>query len=506
VRRLLLVHLLLLLATTLSAETKDLKADFGAVGDGVTDDTVAIQAGLDWVASAHDVLTVPVGFYRVTSTLALVQKANFRVSGPTAQVGVYNTAFRWYGPAGGTMLLLDGVRDSEWTDIAFDAVDSSGEPAVLIDIDKITAGTYFPRKNAFRRMILRGGSVAAVRMSNTAQAGNEANLFEDVGVYGVPGSIWVNGVGGGGYGYWVRNVNSKNNQIVRGSISHKDAAVYAEQGSIHLHSVEISQSNVWVRKGGGGEPIIIENCDGDSSKTFLELLTTQTGPVIATGNRFYPHYDGPQFILGDTIGPVTLIGNEFANGGYKGTVTTQIAGNGPNLIAIGNTFPNDTMLPVPGQTPPKLRSLYALGNAHYTPGNVVKLSNDYLIPYRQSGASVSSLQVGGASGFRGETQSINQAALTINSNQAIVPVTPTANFTLTSLPSIRPGMFEGQELKIVNVGSFAFGLMDQLTLPGTQLSMTTPTLTLAPRASVSFIWTASYGGRWIQVSPVVSPL
>jgi hypothetical protein len=485
---------------------KDLKADFGAVGDGVTDDTAAIQSGLDWVSVAHDALYVPPGSYRVTAQLSLVQKSNFRVFGATRQAGTYNTSWRWDGVPGGTMLLLDGVRDSEWSGIALDGVNSTVNPAVLLDIDKVAPGTGISRKNCFRGMLLRGGSLASVRISNTATTNNEANLFEDVTVASMVGSIWQNGVPGGPIGYWVKHINAKNQQIVRGEISGKECAVYVEHGSIHLFGTEIAGCNVWVRKAAGGEPCIIERCDGDSSKTFLELLTSQTGPVTARGNRFIQGMDGPLFILGDCIGPVYLQGNEFASGGHRPGATTQITGNGPSMVATGNTFPNDSLLPVPGQTGPRLRALTAQNNAYYAPGNQPKLMNDYLIPYRADGASLTSLQIGGSSGFRGEAQSISGATVILNSNQAIVPVFSATAVVMRSLPTFRPGMFEGQQLKVVNVGNVNVGLIDQGTLPGTLLALSTPTVTLPTRASMDLVWTDWQGGRWLQASPVVTPL
>lgn len=506
-----LALLFVFLASTLSAATKDLRTDFGAIGDFVADDTAAVQAAFDWVISDRGALFIPQGTYRITSQLTFRQANNTRVYGETRPGANWKTSLRWDGPAGGTFLLLDGSRETEWSDFAIDAgVNAAIEPDILIDIDKVTAGSWNSRENAFRRMLLRGGKVATVRISNMTNLNNEANIFEDVGNYTVPGSGWVppNGTTGP-YGYWVRNVNAKSQQIIRGDVSGKLVAVYNEDGSTHVEGVQLGGNRTWLKHSGRGEPSVIEKCDGDSSMTFLDMPITQTAPVTAIGNRFYPHYDGPLFVFGDTLGPVTLIGNEFANGGHKPAAQSYstIPGNGPMVTAIGNTFPNDQILPIPTpSTANRLRSLYMVNNMYYTPGNVRNMMSDYFVPNRTSGASTAGLQIHGSSGFKGDVQTITQAAQVIQSNQALAPLTTTANVTLTVLPSIRPGLFEGQELRILNVGVFTFGLMDEKTLPGTQLMLLERTILLAPKASVTLQWTASYGGRWIQVSPVVSPL
>ena len=54
--------------------------DFGAVGDGVTDDTAAIQAAVDYVATNGGVLTVPVGTY-LCDALQVTPSASFEING-----------------------------------------------------------------------------------------------------------------------------------------------------------------------------------------------------------------------------------------------------------------------------------------------------------------------------------------------------------------------------------------------------------------------------------------
>ena len=84
--------------------------DFGAVGDGVADDTAAIQAALNAAKGADNtgegrsvfslyVPSVPGGFYRVTDTLVIDGTYGLVVRGDGAltQRGNHQATIRWYG-------------------------------------------------------------------------------------------------------------------------------------------------------------------------------------------------------------------------------------------------------------------------------------------------------------------------------------------------------------------------------------------------------------------------
>jgi hypothetical protein len=506
----LVLALLAVPAAPVFADTRNLKVDFGAVGDFVADDTAAVQAAFNWTIANKGVLFIPPGIYKITSQLTFRQGTNTRVHGETrASAASASTILRWAGAPGGAMLLLDGSRETEWTDFMLDAGNNAAiEPDVLVDIDKVTVGPWNSRENAFRRMLLRGGKVATVRISHTTTVNNEANIFEDVGNYAIPGSLWVPPSGTTGpIAYLIQNINAKSQQIIRGDISGKLIGVHAEFGSAHMTGTQIGGVGTWFKHGGNGESSSMTGCDGDSSRTFLEMGFSQTGPFIASGNRFVQGYDGPLFVFGDSIGPVVLEANDFASGGYRANTTTDfVSGAGPRIVANGNVFPNGNLLPAPSTSGPVLefRSLFAFANAYYGPGNSRHYLDDHIVGYRTTGQPINSLRISGAGGFSGEIQAIASPTAQLVTNQAVIPFTTPYALTLINV-HLLPGMVEGQEVKLINVGTSPLTLQDRLTQPLSKVALTSSAVTISPKQSIVFTWVGSLG-LWVQTSALVTPL
>ncbi len=89
------------------ASWRNVKTYYGAVGDGIADDTLPIQKGLDDLRLHKDfcVLYVPTGIYRVTKTLTTSRNAHFEYMGVSV-IGEdpSNTVIRWDGKPGEIML------------------------------------------------------------------------------------------------------------------------------------------------------------------------------------------------------------------------------------------------------------------------------------------------------------------------------------------------------------------------------------------------------------------
>jgi hypothetical protein len=87
----------------------DVRRDFGAVGDGKTDDTRALQRALDEIREHKraSVLYLPAGTYRITQTLATARKSHQDNMVTAVGEDPAGVVLRWDGPKGGTMFQWD---------------------------------------------------------------------------------------------------------------------------------------------------------------------------------------------------------------------------------------------------------------------------------------------------------------------------------------------------------------------------------------------------------------
>ena len=95
----------------------NVQTTYGATGDGTTDDTVAIQTGLDALGTGSVfVLYFPAGTYKITTRLTLHARLNVAIIGAHPAT----TTLAWHGPGGISMFNMNGTRYSRFSRLTFD--------------------------------------------------------------------------------------------------------------------------------------------------------------------------------------------------------------------------------------------------------------------------------------------------------------------------------------------------------------------------------------------------
>jgi hypothetical protein len=142
--------------------------DFGAVGDGVTNDTAALQLALD--ASVGKSLFVPPGTYRTTAVLRIKEKTCFFAQKGTATIDVQ--------PTGGTTSLTHGIL-IDGNEVVIDGLKISGtnQTTVVggfnvayakgIVADAAISGTVFTRPTITNCLIFKWGYGIELRRAST---------------------------------------------------------------------------------------------------------------------------------------------------------------------------------------------------------------------------------------------------------------------------------------------------------------------------------------------------
>jgi len=250
-----------------------------AKGDGLADDTPALQAALGAVKTGTTVY-LPAGTYRITQTLNL--------TGPLVGVSIIghgrDTKLVWDGAAGGTMLRVDGVAYSRYVGLDFEG---RGKAALGL----VHSNNHrFETEVTHRHLAFRDFTDAAILRDPTgkhslAEALFDNCLFEDCrrGVVFEKFNDYDFTFDGCEFRRCETAVLcNRGNFYIRNCHFERSRAVDIQAGPEHGSSVRrctSSGSNMFVRFGNPVATLIVQDCRVDGWKNSGGAITLAGGPV-----------------------------------------------------------------------------------------------------------------------------------------------------------------------------------------------------------------------------------
>ncbi|MBM3211416.1 hypothetical protein FJZ33_04285 [Candidatus Poribacteria bacterium] len=298
---------------------KDLKRDYGAVGDGKADDTAALQKGLNDLVGHENacVLYIPAGEYRLTDTVKTIRKAHTDCQGVSI-IGEdpASTILKWDGPEDGVMFQWDAWY-SKISRLTFDGIGKAGVALIY--------GPAFSTYNETSYIIFRDVKSGLVfgGPDTNGQAENE-----------VSGCHFLRC----GTGIQTVNWNSMDIWVWYSKFEDCDKGIYNVMGNWH------AWKNIFLRSRicdmGSINLMVFSVVDNVSvgSRCFFDFSSGHSwgSPVSLTGNRILDP-TGEWAVVLDNAGPYLLVDNMFRLSDQARAVRMTWG----NQTLVGNMYTKD---------------------------------------------------------------------------------------------------------------------------------------------------------------------
>src|SRR5262245_23376339 len=306
------------------ASWTNVKTAYGAVGDGVADDTNALQRGLDNLSSegAIKTLFLPSGAYRITGTLKLHNTIYVSMIGEDPD----NTVIRWGGPNGGAMIHIDGVAYSRFNRLTWDG---QNRAEVAVDQSKSNSLPHFDTGNEYAEDIFKDVGYG-IRAGNLDIGAAETSVVRSRFIRNSKAGVIT------------RNFNALDWWIWYSYF--EDCAVGVTNdpgaGNFNVYNSVFKSSRVAdIRIGNTAFYSIRNNYSINSKVFYLSKGAGQNGALtVIQGNTILDTVDNAAIQIRD-FGPVCIYDNVIRSGrGATGPAIVHSTYDVVDTLTVGNTF------------------------------------------------------------------------------------------------------------------------------------------------------------------------
>lgn len=351
---------------------------FGAVGDGVADDTIALNAMFQ---SAHmgSEIEIPHGIYRITNTVKVLNKRGIRCRGLTGpiQPGSVLSAvtIKWDGSSDGIPLQIDGSRDCEFERFEIRAFTGKSFQ-VGIDCDTIQGGSEWGANtnNIFRHIGIQvPADKIGIRLSFTSTTNVDLYTFEHCTIGGEDSNLLCYA------GYQLASFNTHHHRIVAGTIKNAKIGIDCVKGFFHAYHVNLSRLDIFLKMTNSAHPIKISGCNAEMVTQIFKNFQSSNGQNITfeqcrlgrPGAYTMPAIDY------QARGVLMLIGNSFSISQDQLDFKIKVSNSSASrIVSFGNTYPSTS--PFDTQSGGFPARIISYGDTYYNSASNVAPFNDII--------------------------------------------------------------------------------------------------------------------------------
>jgi hypothetical protein len=304
------------------ASWSNLKRDYLAKGDGISDDTAALQAAVSdlTVTGRPRNLFIPAGTYLVTQTVTLLGGLGAGI----ISADPATTTIKWGGAADGTLLHLDGCAYGRLGRLT---LDGGGTAGVLVDQNALASGSprQFGTGNEYADLVFQNASIG-IRAGDAGIGEAESSVLRCKFVALMYGILLRNF---NCLDWWTWFCEFYECRIGMSDTLYDTQAVGA--GAFHAYCCQFTGSVFADIQIGNTGNFNFRDCYSNGSKRFINEIFYYTNAAqtrvqnCVTDSGIYMGNGGPLLITDSMIaGPVTVTssnGGDVISAGNKYTVS-----------------------------------------------------------------------------------------------------------------------------------------------------------------------------------------